>query len=502
MSRRSLRTINNQRGVALVTVLFIGAALTGVTSVAAFTAIRDLRASSDERKGAVALAHAEAGIDRLLQYLRGGTVTWGNIRNAGCTVGGVYHPPLTFSGGPVPTPGANGGQGNVSGGSAVDFTVSLTVFNPFASGSGRFPPGACTSTSTSPRSTSPRTTQYFAITATGQAPAGTRVVRQVLQIKTLGLPIGVYADNIDANGTPSFGNCLQPDSNEGISLLSRFDVTGRSQMGFCANDPYYVKKDFWPALSGSEQVPSAIHTLGTIYTRTNLVGQEHPPALACTSNPKGAYIYQSQWDQSGKGGDISGTCGPGTGTPPPSSTISSADFEAAIPRPNLTEQDYQTLKRAAQANGIYCSIGGVGAYTCNRTGFNPLTGITTVPAGLSDNFIAYFEFQTPSTLDVQWNANYGRCVEPQNPSVPNQSVTMIVRNGNLFMGAGGTNRGAFLVPEGTYKQRGGGTIVGSVIAKNLDIIGGGTIRLDDCWVQNMPGPFLDYIPFHFSEVDR
>ncbi len=500
---RFREVFRNASGIALITVLLVGSAISVVASTAAFVTIRELRAGTDDRKGAEALAHAEAGVDRLLQYLRSGGVTWGDIRLAGCTFNGVSYPPFTFVGGP------NGGQGTVV--SPSGFTADLRVYDRTASGAARFPPTACpTSEPQAPKGSASR---YFVITSTGQSPAARRVVRQVIQVRALGLPVGLYADRTDAGGTPAIGNCSPgAPAGQGISLVTRFDVGGRSQLGFCGTDPYYTLQDFWPSLSSATRAPSAIHSTGTIFLKQNLLNdREHPPVLNCTANTRGT-PFQSKWDQSFPGGPITSTCaifGDTGPVPPPTSHFSEADRLRVAPRPQLTEQDYATLKSTALEGGLYCFIPSLVTATasCLERGqpsaLNPRAAIAAVPAGLDNNFVAYFEFEKDDGVSgIQWTASYGRCNDPPSPTSPNQSYVLVVRRGNIREVAGGINRGVFLIPEGAFVQRGGGTIVGSVIAESIDLGGSGTVRLDECWVKNMPGPYMNFLPFHFSEVDR
>ena len=56
----------------MVTVILIGAALTSVTTIAAYSTIKDFQSGTDDRKAAEALSYAEAGVDRFVQYLRDG----------------------------------------------------------------------------------------------------------------------------------------------------------------------------------------------------------------------------------------------------------------------------------------------------------------------------------------------------------------------------------------------------------------------------------------------
>src|SRR5919106_1118801 len=176
-----------EQGVAMVTVIFVAAALTVVSSTAAFVAVNELRAGVDDRKASEALAYAEAGVDRAIQYLRGGSVVWGQLKRAGC-----QDPPLTL--GPV---GVGNGQFTVrtwvyepDGPSPTD---KLATQHPRNAGTSGF---ACANVPVTPRQD-----LYMAIESTGEHPAAKRVVRQVVLVKPRPLPIGVAAEQIHATGT-------------------------------------------------------------------------------------------------------------------------------------------------------------------------------------------------------------------------------------------------------------------------------------------------------------
>ena len=148
----------NERGVAMVTVILVGAAMTAVVSVAAFAGVQEFRTVTDDKKASAALSYAESGVDRFLQYMRLGSVSWNRLWTAGCE-----KPAL-----PIP-------EGVVGSGS---FDANLTVFNPYAAtAADRFPPAAC-----SARPTTPHDTGYFAISATGQHPSAKRIVQQVVAV--------------------------------------------------------------------------------------------------------------------------------------------------------------------------------------------------------------------------------------------------------------------------------------------------------------------------------
>lgn len=460
----------------MITVLFVAAALTVVSSTAAFVTIQEFRAGSDDRKAAEALSYAEAGIDRMLLEMRRARWTWGHIRLAGCD---ATHPALVHSG----TVGSKG-----------KYVATLTTYDsaPGLASSQRVPPsaGACTG-----RSSNPRVPQLFAVTSVGTHPAAKRVVRQVIRIQGSTLPIGVYANSVDATGN---GGMLR------ISLVTKGDLTGREKIGFSGMDPYYVLNDFYPG-KGSAPMPAAAHALGTISCIANCsTGPnkkiEHPPSPNCNANPDGD-TGQSLWDGDKNGTTVSSGCAGQSGFPP-TAFFGAADLQRTTPQPNLTEQDYMNLRESAKTSGIYCYVdsctfGGVG-----RT--KPSVIQPGDVAGLPNTYVAYFDFPaggsvTSAARTIKWKAEVAPCNDDPNL---NKSLVLIVRNGSLSMQNGAFINGAVLVPEGTLDSEGGYDIHGTIIADKFIVRGNAEFSLSECWINNMPAPLLDITPTRWSEIDR
>ena len=467
----------NESGVAMVTVLLVGAVLTVAATTATVVAIQDLRASTDDKKAASALAYAEAGIDRIINMIRRGDLDWSDFRGSGC----AGYPLLQ----------ASGAIGDAGG----EYSAKILRYNPTAVAADRFAPSAaaCPATIPSPRHDEP---QYFVIESTGRQPLAKRVVRQVVKVTALGLPIGVFANSISLNGTPNI---------QTVSVISDGDIVGRSKLAFSGLDPYYTLSDFWPGLPDSP-VPAAAHTIGGIYPKLNSSSQEHTPGapLNCTANdPQDGELGASQWDQSGAGGTITSTtpCPGQSMAPPPTSKMTSGDLDRVSPKPALSDQDYLTLKDAAKDSGLYCFIATNGTRSCTKAGQPWTTNLNVGDndlTGLQPNFVAYFEFEDPAkamtTNEVKWSANLGPC--------GSESGVLIVRNGSWEMESNSVINGVLLLPEGRLDDKGTFTFVGTVIAKEVASNGSGTFTLNQCWLDNMPGPFLDVTPTSWSEVDR
>lgn len=534
MTSHRQRWIHNEAGVALVTVLLVAATLTAVVSTAAFTTIRELRASTQDQRSSKALASAEAGVDRMMNYLRTGKLNWSDIALAGCPAAGRYsgeadHPAITLPG------GINGSVGSGS------FTVRFEVFNPKVTDPARrFAPGACTDSAYPRYWKSPKlppswwsgSAQYFAIVSTGASASSAapcpalvggacRTVHQVMEVKGIGLPVGIYAKtSVDLNGTPIMDR---------ISLLTPGTVVGREKAGFRGLDPYYFVGDFpdWDAMPGTTRalpVPAAVHAGGSIALKSVATSNtlEHPTSrfltgsasfLNCTANDLRGTLKQSQWDQSGPGyggaissnescGWISPEGGPPS-TPPPTSLMS--DFSRVAPTPELTAEDYAALKATAQSEGLWCSF--AATTTCRRRGspwtFNGTvqdTDISNASPAIPNVFVAYFEYNALSSGNVvKWRAPWGPCTDN---AATSKQVIIIVRRGHLELSGTGVIHGAAIVPEGDVEEAGTATFEGTIIAQNFRNRGTSTFKLSDCAIRNLPSPWIDFTPASWSEIDR
>lgn len=498
-----MRALRNQSGVAMVTVLLVGASLTAVASVATFATVREFNAARDDRRGTAALAYAEAGIDRFIQHLKSGLITYNTLNSAGC--GG--RPPLAIPPGEI----GEGGR----------YTASLTVFDPYATTpANRFPPAACLNRPTSPhpgQDTDPSSAgvqgsdkTYFVITATGQHPAASRVVRQVVAVSPVGLPIGLYANSMDPQAHITY---------TGVSAVAESYVRDRKFMTFLGNDSYYKVGDFFSevGVTGrdlSASVPAAVHAGTQI-----LIQSSRDPEFTggttgtknCTAN--GTNPLQSLWDSDGSAG--SGAITSGCGTTPsvfPNSSKFTATQLARLSNPNLSPQDRETLKDAARSYGLYCSINTLFVYTCTQQG-QPIgalwqAAIQGIQLSGTFNYVAYFEFLGgPTALNnVNWPQGAAGSVWPchDNPDLTHSIVAVVENGGISANGAGGSQvNGAFFV-DGDFESTGAFTFNGTIVAGGEQRHQSSSSRytLDACWVKNMPGPFLTVEQGHWSELDR
>ncbi|MFN2488484.1 MAG: hypothetical protein ABR529_01840 [Actinomycetota bacterium] len=457
----------------MVTVVLIGAALSVLASTAAFISIQNLRASTDDRKAADALSYAEAGVDRVMLEVTKPSVTWADLASS-C----------------VGTPGKFARSGSIGNGS---YYATMTL-----SDSKGDPAAVCPSTSP-PRYSAP---QYFTITSDGTSPEATRRVRQVVKVTGAGLPVGVFAHSVTVGGNPQLY----------ASLISDQDITGRDKLAFVGSDPYYKLSDFWPGLSATTAARTAVHSTGVVYAGN---APEHSVAqtLNCTANrttgsSPGA-AGQSQWDQSGSGGAIPGgtaACPGQSSAPPPTSKFTFDDLERVKPSDELaylSDTQYQTLKEQAKLSGIYCLIPTSGTPSCIKGGAVWSTSLTNGISdgdvgGLPGDFVAYFDYQDPSKAMtdnlIHWKASWWSCDT-------GKSAFIIVRNGSFRIESPQLS-GTLVVPEGRVDNQGSFVFNGAVLSKSFESNGNGTWQIDQCWINRMPGPWLQYTSHRWTEVDR
>lgn len=479
MRGNDMRAWNNERGVAMVTVLLVAAVMTAAASAAAFMTVREFRAGADDRRGTTALSYAEAGIDRFILLARGGTWTWQQLVQSGCGTNALV---------------------SISGNIGSNGTYKAEVR-----------PQSCPSPIPSPRNRF-----RVSITSTGQHPTATRIVQQIADLRPKGLPIGTYAlKDVIVSG---FGS--GPTFN-GQSLVAGGKVDGRDVLAFTGDDLWYKQGNFYGAawVNAALPIPAAVHAGGDLICQgpTPCGGDriEHTADdsdLNCTANPAGT-AGQSAWDGSREGGSTDGlpSCGHPRGSPP-TSRFTSDDAKRLAPTPNLTDEDYRALKATAQTSGIYCVYKPGGKGTCTGPNFpngtsapSTWTGAELTKMGVANNFVAYFDHPQgtmPTAFSgdntVTWNTAVAPC--SSTPTI-NRSVAMIIPNGSLSVGSSGTITGGVIAPRGQATLGGGAVIHGSLIATELVLKGSSNFVLDTCWLNNMPALYLDVVPVQWRELD-
>ena len=482
------RSSRDERGVALVTVLFVGAVMTVTVSAAAFIAVQEFRASNRDRGATTALALSEAGIDRTIQWLRSNKAPWRFIVLSGCstvgTVGGVSYTPITLN-------------GQIGTG-----TYSATVTR--ADGCSPLPTSV----------PSPRTPQRMIITATGctdntagvACPTGSskRVVRQAVAVSARSLPVGVSSVGVDMRGSPTFRNMV---------IVARGIVSSRRHISVTGTDPYYMKSDFYPC-SGTQTeatgqcftagsvndapMPASVHSTDRIFTSPN-GGSEHPPSPNCT------YL----WDGSATGTTITGTaCGQIYPNRPPTALFTDADANRIARDPRLTEEDHLYFQNVAKQAGLYCSNYGSPSQSCTRAGVTPAAVTGDIDnaevTGLGNFYVVYVEYREgtdPQRNMLGWNvaAPVGAAPCTSTAAAPSM-VLVVVRNGGFETKS--SFIGAVFAEDGRYETGANASFEGTVAAQFIRTRGSPTICNSQRWMDSMPGVFIQVAPLQWAEVDR
>lgn len=497
--RRFFARFQDQTGVAMVTVLLIGAGLTVLTSTAAFVTIGEFKAGQNDRKAVAALAYAEAGIDRMVAYLKTGLVTYKDLNVAGCS-----EPALTLPTGEV---------------QAGEYNVSLTVYDPNPTSgdpADRFPAppsgGACATRPSSPHPGQGADQTFFVITSVGQHPAATRTVQQVIAMELIKLPVGIYAHGVNVQSArhPFFT----------VSLVSETEITHRRSISFIGDDPYYKVSDFFADATGralDSPVPAAAHgaSQNYLFQSRQREFESAPKNCAGNGNEGGANPAQSLWDSDGSAGSgeiTSGCPGWASGAEwPHSSRFTPAQLEE-LAQPVLSEEDHRTLRDSARRHGVYCSFpgsGGTGATTCFRQdqlqgGADFPTYINDVVASGTNNFIVYFDFRAGAPTQNNINDRFSVWGCNDDPDL-SRSVFVVVRNGGIdWRGSGGAQINGALITDGDFTAVGGFEINGSVIVGGRLNINSSSQKfsLSECWVESMPSAFFRTVPVRWAEIDR
>lgn len=486
-----------EAGVAMITVLFVGATMAVLTTSAALMSVKGLRSATQDKSSAQALVAAEAGLERLLLDVARGDVGYGSMQSAGCATPPVTLPPGTLG------PGT--------------YDVQLTIYEPGQSP--KVPDSPWTANTKNSAPCLVRSTNLFAITATGRQAGGTRVVRQIVSVVvgSTKLPLGIYADRIDANGNPTMKN---------ISVFTAGDVIGRGKFAMVGTDSYFRMRDVYnqsafPAFTWTggrtwdSFIPAAVHATGEIYAKTaGTRGREHPPAANCSANDtrNGGLAYQSEWDGSAcsgcaNAGAITADCG-GLGGYPPTARFTSTDLARIAQTRNFTETEYANLRAAAKASGILCEFA---LSKCTKAGVvgpaQTTWNTADLPTG-NASFVAYFEFPYSTnttanriTWKATWRAISGVMCNPDDPA-DNRSVVVVVRNGSFDFGGSSALTGAVMVPEGDFDSSGTPVLHGSVTARTFRVRGNATFESSACFAGTLPTMLAEITPLGWSEIDR
>lgn len=498
------RRIRDERGVAMVTVLFIAAALTVVSSAAGYITIQEFRSSGADARGDQALGYAEAGVDRLMLLIRGGAWNWDDVMLSGCD-------DPDGNGDPTDDDDADGEFGATPTDDLVFVAGAVTGTKGTYRAEARR--SVCPAPDNVPRARNPQNVSVF---STGEHPTARRIVEQVLELRPKGLPIGLYASSKVTSG----GGLGNDDAVQQVSLISEGTIHVRDRIQFVGDDPFYTQDDFYNNGVNSP-MPAAAHALGDIFCfqksasvcgtdQHEHVGGDHP--INCTANP-GPDVGQSAWDGSGKGGEVTSVPAACVAGAPPTTKFDLAALRRVSPSPALEQEDIDTMIERAKTAGLYCFYSGANGQ-CSINGgvpfpepqFNDQFFSSGRGAALPDHFVAYFDFPegtnpapTHANNTVDWNADISPLCDPAGGT--GRSVVMLIPNGSMDMEGGNSVAGAIFAWDGFVDINGGAELHGTILADEIRMQGTSNFLLDDCWLDNMPFAFLQVNPRAWHQID-
>lgn len=479
MRRWMRRRPSGDHGAALISVLFLLVALTAIASTVVAVTTNDLISSGRDRQGTAALATADAGVSQAMEFIRLNGV--GQLRcNETQSVppsGACATSPATPSarwGSPVNPQQVrlSGAVGNcVTGEACYEVWISAVVaYNPPTVKTGTY---------------RIHSTGFF-----GGGPGAKSVVVDVSATPAQ-FPIGVFGEALDGNG----GTRVYSESLFTRDCVSPRHTGSGNGTRFEGIDPYWDQ----PAAANSTSVVSSANNCGDS-------GKIHRTAV-CETGTGNALVN----DRDSEGGPVTG--GPcyrthlrqdGTWYPDGDTTkFTVTDLQRYGYRPGgLSDDEYDALRIQALGMGLY-----------NPTSSQLLTGLNAaVAAGVTHPVIyvdsgsdlnfskgdipAIFD-RAPTTVTVPPSPVPSTCTAPY-------SVVVVVRQADAIYQGGNTGwrSMAVFVPEGDFTGNGGYNIVGTLFANNISLGGNEQWQLDDCFVDNMPGPLLQLSVLSFREDDR
>lgn len=453
---------DGERGAALITVILLLAALTAVATTVATVAVNDTMSASRDRQSGAAFATADAGIAFGLEYIRNNSLNslvCDENRPAAtpdsCSVNPEISNPVT------PREIKVDGTGACVTGDTC-YRVWITYLRRYA------PPAVKTGLY-----------RIHSIGRAGAAP-GAKALTVDVQVRPASYPIGVYSTRLVGNGNTGVYNemlftqdCVSP----------RYEGSGNG-LRFSGTDPYWGE----PASANSTTQVSSSNSCGSS-------GFVHNSGF-CPTNPEYRFDRTEDGGPLPVGSPCSFTYVKPDGT---SGRRETSKFSMAILQQDygfqpggLSESHYKALKARAQSLNLY-NVPVASLHT--RLQAAVAAGVAQ-PVVYVDNVSTFSISRTHIPAPTFARAPGGACTP--------HSVVIVVRNGNMIYQGGTVDWRdlAIFVPEGNFDGNGGYNILGTLFTQELNITGGQRFELDQCFINNLPGPVLDLKVVKFSEDDR
>jgi Tfp pilus assembly protein PilX len=467
---------DDDRGAAIITVLLLLTVLSGVASTLVLLTNNNLQSASRDRQAIGALATADGGVAQALEYLRmngAGSVTCTEasaklLITAPASVPAT-DPCRTNPAGwtsPVTPTQVNTSSGGTCTAGATCYTVHLTAIERY-----------------NPPAVKVGTYRIHSRGVFGGGPA-TRAVSVDVKVKPMTLPIGVFGKELDGNG----GTVLYDVSLFTTDCVSpRWDGSGNGTRFTGGLDP------FWDE-------PAAANSVATISTGTNCAasGNIHKDGVVCPSSS------ELHYDRDSEGGalPVGSPCGSyynaaGELKTRTTTKFTYDDLRTYGYRPGgLTDRQYEALRIRASSQNLL-----------NVTPDGMKIGLDAAVAAGINNPVVYID-NLAATANFSFKESHVPAAFHREPggACHNRAVLIVVRNAGMIYQSGNSSSSwrsmSLLVPEGSYRGNGGYNVLGTLFANNISLGGNEQFRLDDCYVDNMPGALLDLDVVSFREDDR
>ena len=443
-----IRPRDDDRGAALVTVLFVGAALMALGLTASTVSTTNLINSGRDRLGTSALATGESGVAQAIQLMKRQSIS--SLACSTATTNCAVDPTTGRSLGnkefPVTVDLPDGGTADV-------WVESVAPYNPSA--------GVKIGT--------------YRIHSTGRTGDGKRTLEVDVTAEPFPFPIGLFTEsNANFGGN---GDVVT------TSMFSKACIDSRDKIDFDGTDAFYG-------------TPAGANSTTYITNKNdNNCGDGSSSSQGIHASGPCQTNFGARHDRDSQGGNIASTaCLTGTGSS--KFTINDLVAETGYVNKGLTPGQYAQLESLARASNHYFP---------SPSFVWPCYPAANCPAGQAPelNPVIYVngDVDKPPLDNYKWIPRTGPTDCRTQPS-----VIMVVRNGDFTLNGGRSYAGNFFVPDGPskgfVKATGGGVIYGTMFAHNLKFTGGGHFELHPCQIADFPSPLMDIQASRFREVDR
>lgn len=482
---RELR--DDDRGLGIVTVVFVTAVLGALMLVVTTVTFNNLENTRRDRQALGALATSEAGVARAISHLRTGNL--GALKCDEPVGGGAPTDPdclgttESWISSVAPKQVRLDGTTGACTNSTDCYRVWISTVRPYVSNcAGRHatPPRPCTG--------------VYRVRSTGLSGngPGARQITADVEVEPYVYPMGIFAENFSGSG--QLGVHRQSLFTNGCVQNRVKDNSGGSGVRF-----EWDAANSRPVIDIIYDQPSTAHATGEISTSNN----------SCGTGSGGAPIHNSSvscnldfpWDQSGSGAVLPTTSpcygkyvrSDGSVYPTTSAFTSTEMTQVYGYRPRgLTDAQYDALKSQALSQGTY-----------NIVTSSISSQLTTLLGQGVTSPVLFWDSGNVALKQSDFPASFSRSLSSDAGCTSN-SVTIVVVGGNLSYQGGNTSpylTAALFVPDGLLTGTGGRNTIGTAFAQNIDLSGSVEFFMDECFAGNPPGAVVEAEVVDWRESD-